>query len=67
MVTTQYAKAPPRFRVNAADPGYTDTDLNEHRGHQTVEEGAEVIVRMAQVSADGPTGGFFSDAGPVPW
>lgn len=49
------------------DPGYTDTDLNEHRGHQTVEEGAEVIVRMAQVSADGPTGGFFSDAGPVPW
>jgi NAD(P)-dependent dehydrogenase (short-subunit alcohol dehydrogenase family) len=67
MVTTQYAKALPRFRVNAVDPGYTATDLNEHRGPQTVEEGAEVIVRMAQVSADGPTGGFFSDAGPVPW
>jgi NAD(P)-dependent dehydrogenase (short-subunit alcohol dehydrogenase family) len=67
MVTTQYAKALPRFRVNAVDPGYTATDLNEHRGQQTVEEGAEVIVRMAQVSADGPTGGFFSDTGPVPW
>ena len=27
---------------------------------------AEIIVRMAHVSTDGPTGGFFSDAGPVP-
>ena len=53
--------------MNAVDPGYTSTDLNEARGHQTVEEGAGVIVRMAQVDADGPTGGFFSDDGPVEW
>jgi len=25
MVTTQYAKALPRFKVNAVDPGYTAT------------------------------------------
>jgi NAD(P)-dependent dehydrogenase (short-subunit alcohol dehydrogenase family) len=67
MVTAQYAKALPHFRVNAVDPGYTATDLNEHRGHKTVEEGASIIVKMAQVASDGPTGGFFSDEGPVAW
>jgi NAD(P)-dependent dehydrogenase (short-subunit alcohol dehydrogenase family) len=67
MVTSQYAKAYPSIRINAVDPGYTATDLNDHRGTQTIEEGAEIIVRMAMIGADGPTGGFFSTAGPVPW
>ncbi len=67
MVTSQYAKACPSIRINAVDPGYTATDLNGHRGTQTIEEGAEVIVRMAMTGADGPTGGFFSRSGPVPW
>ncbi len=67
MVTTQYAKVLPEFRINAVDPGYTATDLNDHSGFQTVEEGTTVIVDMAQVSKDGPTGGFFSKDGPVPW
>jgi NAD(P)-dependent dehydrogenase (short-subunit alcohol dehydrogenase family) len=67
MVTTQYAKALPRFRINAVDPGYTATDLNGHSGHKTVEQGAAIIVDMACVAPDGPTGGYFSDEGPVPW
>jgi hypothetical protein len=32
-----------------------------------VEEGAEVIVRMACIGADGPTGTFRNAAGPLPW
>jgi NAD(P)-dependent dehydrogenase (short-subunit alcohol dehydrogenase family) len=67
MVTTQYAKVLPGFRVNTVDPGYTATDLNDNAGFQTVEEGATVIVEMAQVARDGPTGAFFSKDGPVPW
>lgn len=67
MLTSQYAKAYPRFRINAVDPGYTATDLNHHRGTQSVAEGAEIIVRMAQIGPDGPTGGYFDAAGPVPW
>jgi NAD(P)-dependent dehydrogenase (short-subunit alcohol dehydrogenase family) len=67
MVTTQYAKALPGWKVNAVDPGYTATDLNDHAGHKTVAEGARAIVAMATVGADGPTGGFFDDAGRVPW
>ncbi|HEY3259494.1 MAG TPA: SDR family oxidoreductase [Pseudonocardiaceae bacterium] len=67
MITTQYAKALPGFRVNAADPGYTATDLNGHRGVQTVAEGSDAIVSLATVAPDGPTGGFFDRHGPVPW
>ena len=67
MITVQYAKAFPGMRVNAADPGFTATDLNGRTGTQTVEQGAEIIVRMALMGPDGPTGGYFSARGPVPW
>lgn len=67
MLTSQYAKAFPAIRVNVVDPGYTATDLNGHRGTQTIEEGAEIIVRMARIGPDGPTGGYFDRHGPVPW
>ena len=67
MITVQYAKAYPQLRINAVDPGYTATDLNGHRGTQTVEQGAEVIVRLATIGPDGPTAGFFGNAGPAPW
>jgi NAD(P)-dependent dehydrogenase (short-subunit alcohol dehydrogenase family) len=66
-VTVQYAKAFPDMRINAVDPGYTATDLNGGTGTQTVEEGAEIIVRMAQIGRDGPTGGYFDARGPVSW
>jgi NAD(P)-dependent dehydrogenase (short-subunit alcohol dehydrogenase family) len=67
MLTSQYAKALPGMRVNAVDPGYTATDLNRHRGSQTVEEGAEVIVRMAKLDRSGPSGTFVDRDGTVPW
>ncbi|GAA4602427.1 SDR family NAD(P)-dependent oxidoreductase [Actinoallomurus liliacearum] len=67
MVTVQYAKAFPNMRINAVEPGYTATDLNGHTGIQTVEVGAEIIVRMAQVGPDGPTGGYFDAEGTLPW
>ncbi|NED99112.1 SDR family NAD(P)-dependent oxidoreductase [Phytoactinopolyspora halotolerans] len=66
-ITIQYAKAFPQLRVNAVEPGYTNTDLNGGTGTQTVEEGAEIIVRMAQLGADGPTGTFVSAHGPLAW
>jgi NAD(P)-dependent dehydrogenase (short-subunit alcohol dehydrogenase family) len=67
MITSQYAKAYPAIKINVVDPGYTATDLNGHRGTQTVEEGTEIIVRMASIGADGPTGGYFDVTGTVPW
>jgi NAD(P)-dependent dehydrogenase (short-subunit alcohol dehydrogenase family) len=67
MITLQYAKAFPGIRINAVDPGFTNTDLNGRTGTQTVAEGAEVIVRTAQVGPDGSTGGYFDRHGPVAW
>jgi NAD(P)-dependent dehydrogenase (short-subunit alcohol dehydrogenase family) len=66
MLTVKYAAAYPRMRINSVDPGFTSTDFNQHRGTQTVEEGAEVIVRYALIPADGPTGGFFDRKGAEP-
>src|SRR6516164_1407137 len=69
MVTVQYAKelAATGIKVNAADPGYTATDLNGHRGTQTVEEGARASVKLALLDDAGPTGGFFDAHGQKSW
>jgi NAD(P)-dependent dehydrogenase (short-subunit alcohol dehydrogenase family) len=55
------------IKVNSADPGYTATDLNGHRGTQPVAEGAVEIVRLALLPEDGPTGRFSNKNGVVPW
>ncbi|MFC8347275.1 SDR family oxidoreductase [Streptomyces sp. NPDC057280] len=67
MITVQYAKAFPEMRINAVEPGFTATDLNGRTGHQSVEEGAGIIVRMARTGPDGPTGGYFDAKGSLPW
>jgi NAD(P)-dependent dehydrogenase (short-subunit alcohol dehydrogenase family) len=55
------------IKVNAADPGYVATDLNNHRGTRTVEQGARIAVKLATLPTDGPTGGFFDEDGVVSW
>lgn len=67
MYTVQLAKAFPGICVNAVDPGYTATDLNGFRGDQTVEQGAEPVVRLATIGVDGPTGTFQGRDGTLPW
>jgi NAD(P)-dependent dehydrogenase (short-subunit alcohol dehydrogenase family) len=55
------------IKVNSAAPGYTATDLNQHRGTQSIPEGAAEIIRLALLGADGPTGTFSSAQAIVPW
>ena len=52
--------------VNSANPGATATDLNGHRGHQTVEQGATAAVRLA-LSDEPATGAFFGARQVEPW
>lgn len=68
-LTVQYANELRKdgFLVNAAAPGYVDTDANNHTGFLTPAQGAAVLVGLATLDADGPTGGFFAADGPVPW
>lgn len=73
MLTVQYAKAFHKndelshIKINSATPGYTATDMTKHLGTRSVAEGARVIVDLATLPEDGPTGGFFNDEGMVPW
>ncbi len=67
MLTTQYAKAIPGVRFNAADPGYTATDLNAHSGPQTVTEGTDAIVALATEDPAAGAGRFVDRFGPVAW
>jgi len=67
MLTMQYAKALPAVRFNAADPGYTATDLNGHSGTQTVTEGTDAIVTLATEDPPAGTGRFIDRFGPVAW
>ncbi|GHO63271.1 dehydrogenase [Ktedonobacter sp. SOSP1-52] len=68
-ITVEFAKelAETPIKVNAADPGFTDTDFNNHRGYRTVEQAATVIVRLATLGEDSPTGSFQDGNGNVPW
>jgi len=79
MITAMYAKElrDTPIKVNAANPGYTATDLNRHSGFRSVAEGAEASVHLATLGPDGPTGilwghlwtanGADTDYGPLPW
>ncbi|MCF2144869.1 SDR family oxidoreductase [Desmonostoc muscorum LEGE 12446] len=55
------------IKVNAADPGFTATDINQNQGYRTVEQGAKAAVRLATLPDDGSTGGFFDENGVLPW
>ncbi|WP_433552973.1 SDR family oxidoreductase [Micromonospora zamorensis] len=68
-VTLQYARelADTKILINCACPGFVATDLNGFRGVRTPQEGAATAIRLATLPDGGPTGGFFEDAGVVPW
>ncbi|MGY5060907.1 SDR family NAD(P)-dependent oxidoreductase [Streptomyces sp. 900105755] len=68
MLTVQYAKAHPSIKFNAVEPGTTATDMTAAFGvGRTPEESARVVVRLATLDADGPTGTFQDENGKVPW
>ncbi|MFI0422359.1 SDR family oxidoreductase [Spongiactinospora sp. 9N601] len=71
-LTVQYAKElrEEGILVNAAAPGACDTDFTRELGMtltRTAAQGAAIAVRLATLGPDGPTGGFFSDDGPMRW
>ena len=79
MITAMYAKElrDTSIKVNAANPGYTKTDLNRNTGFRSVAEGAEASVHLATLGPDGPSGTLWghlwtasapdSDHGALPW
>ncbi|UBU16986.1 SDR family NAD(P)-dependent oxidoreductase [Nonomuraea gerenzanensis] len=71
-LTVQYAKElrEDGILVNAAAPGACATDFTKDLPFpitRTAADGAAVIIELATLGPDGPTGGFFDEHGPVPW
>jgi NAD(P)-dependent dehydrogenase (short-subunit alcohol dehydrogenase family) len=56
-----------RTKVNAACPGYTATDINNFPGIRAVEQAAREPARLALLDANGPTGTYSNEDGPLPW
>ncbi len=64
MLTVQYGKAHPEITFNALEPGTTATDMTAAFGiGRPVDESARVVVRLATLDADGPTGTLQDEAG----
>lgn len=68
-ITAQYARrfADTKVIINAACPGLVATDFTGHMGDRTPEQGAAIAIQLATLPDDGPRGGFFNEAGPIPW
>lgn len=55
------------IKVNSADPGYMATDMTGNQGPRSPKQGAAIVVRLATLPEDGPTGGYFNENGALPW
>lgn len=68
-VTIQYSTelGDTNILINSGCPGFTATDLNGFSGVRTPQEGAAIAIRLATLPDNGPSGGFFDEAGMVPW
>ncbi len=68
MLTVQYAKTYPTIKFNAVEPGFTATDLTPFSSAgQPVEVGVEIIVQIATIGPEGPTGTFRENEGELAW
>ncbi|XP_065936076.1 carbonyl reductase [NADPH] 1-like isoform X2 [Magallana gigas] len=49
--------------VNACCPGYVDTDMSSHKGHKTIDQGADTPIYLALLppGTKSPAGNFLSE------
>lgn len=58
---------PDWVKINAMCPGWVRTDMGGNEADRSVEEGADTVLWLATLEADGPSGGFFRDRKSIEW
>lgn len=69
-ITNQFARElrQTTIKVNSVCPGYVNSGApGTEYAPKSVQEGARILVKLATLPADGPTGGWFDDSGPIAW
>ncbi|MCD2185538.1 SDR family NAD(P)-dependent oxidoreductase [Actinomycetospora soli] len=66
MAGLMYARTLPDVLVTIVNPGFTATEFNDYRGHQTLDEGTDALV-AAVLDTEGPSGRSLSREGLTPW
>jgi NAD(P)-dependent dehydrogenase (short-subunit alcohol dehydrogenase family) len=66
-VTSQLARALPKFAVNSVCPGWVRTDMGGQGATRSVEQGADTIVWLAADAPQNLTGKFLRDRKEIPW
>lgn len=56
-----------KIKVNAAHPGWVQTDMGGRNAPLSLEEGAKTAVELATLDENGPTGAFLHKGRPLPW
>ena len=56
-----------KIKVNAVCPGLVKSQVSRFMGTRGPSEGARIVIDLATIDEDGPTGGFFNENGPKPW
>jgi NAD(P)-dependent dehydrogenase (short-subunit alcohol dehydrogenase family) len=55
------------IKVNTMAPGWVRSDMGGPGAPRSLAQGADTIVWLATLPAEGPTGGFFENRKPTPW
>lgn len=56
-----------KVKVNAAHPGWVQTDMGGKSAPLSVEDGAKTAVALATLDENGPTGAFLHNGKTLPW
>jgi NAD(P)-dependent dehydrogenase (short-subunit alcohol dehydrogenase family) len=68
-ITVAFAKEfrETNLKVNSACPGWVKTDMGSDAAPRELHEGPRIFVTLATLPADGPSGKFFDENGPIAW
>ena len=55
------------IKINTMAPGWVRTDMGGSNAPRSLSQGADTIIWLATLPADGPSGGFFEDRTPAAW